>query len=280
MAGIRDPLCEDPPPSRFDPDELDFLAPIPDAARTPPRVEWEPLAEAHLKSGKLHPEFLIVALSTVATNIIHHLPDKNLLGKILLPGNSSVKKEGERSILDKTACIYTCKSCTSVVIVSVQYHVPEEGANMWTKTLFQNIQPERVLIVALTPIHHFRGKLSSDDPSFFLLETDQQKREEKADLIYSKREEAEETKLVAPYYPSGSLVDGLPAALLTHCQLRGLRGRLLVTWPAEDSRMAQMLAATLTNVLRLIPQGSNFKFLEAVKILIGKKHLAANNLYM
>lgn len=33
----------------------------------------------------------------------------------------------------------------------------------------------RVLIVALTPIHHFRGKLSSDDPSFFLLETDQQK---------------------------------------------------------------------------------------------------------
>lgn len=44
--------------------------------------------------------------------------------------------------------------------------------------------------------------------------------------------------------------------------------------------MAQMLAATLTNVLRLIPQGSNFKFLEAVKILIGKKHLAANNLYM
>ncbi|KAL2608672.1 hypothetical protein R1flu_027245 [Riccia fluitans] len=279
MAGMRDPLVEDPPPSRFDPEELDIFAPIPGAARTPPTIQWQSSAAAFLQTGKLHPEFLILALSRISTNLIWHLPDKILLGSILLPGKSSVKKTGEPGPLDKIANIYTCGSCQLLIIVSVQYHVPEEGAYLWTKTLFQAIQPERVLILGLTPIYHFRGKLSSDEPSYFLLETDHQKREGKADLIYSKMEEMEDLKPVAPYYPSGSLVDGLAAALLTHSQLRGIRGRLLLTWPAEDYRLAQMLAATLTNVLRSIPEGSNVKFLEAVKHL-SKKPMSVNNLYI
>ncbi|KAL3676748.1 hypothetical protein R1sor_026696 [Riccia sorocarpa] len=278
MAGIRDPLVEDPPPSRFDPEELDIFATIPEAARTAPTIQWESSADSFLQTGKLHPKFLLLGLSGISANLIHHLPDKILLGTILLPGKLPIKKSGEHSPLDKVANIYTCSSCQSLIIVSVQYHVAEEGAYLWTRTLFQVIKPERVLILGLTPIYHFRGKLSSDEPSYFLLETDHQKLEGTADLTTSK-EKTEDVKPLAPYYPSGSLVDGLAAALLTYCQLRGLRGRLLLTWPAEDYRVAQMLAATLTNVLRLIPEGSNVKFLESAKHL-SKKPASLNNLYI
>ncbi|CAM6102432.1 unnamed protein product [Calypogeia fissa] len=265
MAGMRDPLTEEPPPSRFDPEELNIFEPTDVIDLTPPSVEWAPSVVEKLQSGQLRPQLLIVALSKVGINLIHNLSKKTIIGNIVLPGTSMPKTTSDPGAKDKACYLFSCEPDLAIVLVSVQYMVPVERSSVWTKFLFKLFAAERVLVLEHTPIRHFRGKLSVDEPMLFVLNTDQQKLED------------EKSAPVAPYYPSGSLVDGLAAALLTHCQLRGLKGRLLLTWPEDDSGLVKMLVAILSNILKVVPQGANVDFVEAGEKMVAMWKLAMEN---
>ncbi|KAI9077603.1 hypothetical protein K1719_040440 [Acacia pycnantha] len=43
------------------------------------------------------------------------------------------------------------------------------------------------------------------------------------------------------YYPSGSVVDGLSAALLERCQILKIKGVLCVSWPEFDASVVSLM---------------------------------------
>lgn len=268
MAGMRDPLTEEPPPSRFDPEELNSFEPTDAVDLTPPSVQWAPSVAERLQSGTLRHKLLIVALSKVGINLIHNLPNKSTIGNILLPGTSLPKTSSDPSPRDRACYVFSCEPDLAVILVSVQYMVPVENASVWTKFLFKLFAAERVLIIEHTPIRHFRGKLSVDEPMVFVMSTDQQKLEDK------------QSGVGAPWYPSGSMVDGLAAALLTHCQLREVKGRLLLTWPEVDSGLVKMVVPILSDLLKVLPEDALTNFVESGKSLMAKKPLHRNDLYI
>nr|KYP59736.1 hypothetical protein KK1_015177 [Cajanus cajan] len=48
-----------------------------------------------------------------------------------------------------------------------------------------------------------------------------------------------------PYYPSGSVVDGLGAAILARCQVLNVRASLCVSWPRFDASVVSLVKGLL-----------------------------------
>lgn len=104
------------------------------------------------------------------------------------------------------------------------------------KALIGNrISPERVVIFDSVRRGNFRGPgLSADDERAvaFRLETSAQRKRPNGLFKGLK------------YLPSGSVVDGLGAALLARCQVAGIAATLCATWP-ESGGSAVSLAKSL-----------------------------------
>ena len=73
------------------------------------------------------------------------------------------------------------------------------------------------------PSHQFIGKLSSDETLIFKLKT-------LAELL----DENDGVLKGVPYYPSGSMIDGLAATFLMQCHVMKLKGQLLVSWQFDS----------------------------------------------
>lgn len=108
-----------------------------------------------------------------------------------------------------------------IMIVLVQFFVTSEKAHKVAKILIgEKIVPERVLILDSVQSRNFRGRLSNDETIAFKLETSTERENDQNSLLVG-----------LDYYPSGSVVDGLGAALLSRCQLLKVKGTLCVSWP-------------------------------------------------
>lgn len=231
---MQDPLTDLPPPSRFLLDDLNNFASPDDSVRLPnPFIAWN-------RTLDIPPKLLLVALSKSACHLVHYLPTKQIIGTFVLPEASMAGNTLLPSLQDKSCCLLYALEETenpTVVLASVQYTVSAERSNAWAKTLLREVRPEKVVVVGSIPSQHFRGKLSSDEALIFNLETLAQRLDEKDGALKG-----------VPYFPSGSVVDGLAAALLTQCQIMKLKGRLLVSWPDYDDPVVNLLTSVLKKV--------------------------------
>lgn len=128
------------------------------------------------------------------------------------------------------------------MIVLVQFSVTSERANAVARLLIgEKIIPQSVLILDSVQSHNFRGRLPPDETIAFKLETSLERKQSEANDSFVKG---------LDYYPSGSVVDGLAAALLSRCQLKKIKGTLCVSWPALGLPVMSLVKSLLVrNVL-------------------------------
>ncbi|KAH7839975.1 hypothetical protein Vadar_010819 [Vaccinium darrowii] len=112
------------------------------------------------------------------------------------------------------------------------------------------IIPEKVLVLDSVQSRNFRGKLSPDETIAFKLETLQQRK--------GLGDGCGDSSLLKglDYFPSGSVVDGLSAALLGQCQMKRIKGSLCVSWPEFGVSVATFVKTLLLkNVLPELENG-------------------------
>ncbi|CAA2977461.1 uncharacterized protein LOC111396235 [Olea europaea subsp. europaea] len=217
---MDDVVTDLPPPSRFLLEDLNNFTPPSQPLPSPF------LVFSNLDSNKsFHPSLLIVAMSSPSLHFLHHLSFKTLIGALVLPEFAFSGNTVEPSLGDKSCNIYALNHSDKLIMIAlVQYSVTAERSHEVSKLLIgERIIPERVLILDSVQSRYFRGKLSPDDIFAVKLETS----------LERKSSDTGDSPLIKglDYFSSGSVVDGLAAALLSRCQLKKIKGTLCVSWP-------------------------------------------------
>ncbi|PSR91234.1 Proteasome inhibitor PI31 subunit like [Actinidia chinensis var. chinensis] len=233
---MEDVITAIPPPSRFFLEDLNNFTP-PSPPLPPPFL----LFSTPNPKVPIRPSFLIIAISSPSLHFFHHITTKTLIGTLILPEISFSGNTIEPSLRDKSCNIYTLNDTdNSTVIVCVQYQVAAERSHAVAKLLIgEQIVPENVLILDLVQSRNFRGKLSPDETFAFKLETTQ--------LRKKLGDGSGDSSLLKglDYFPSGSVVDGLSAALLGRCQMKKIKGTLCVSWPEFGGPVASLVKSLL-----------------------------------
>lgn len=163
----------------------------------------------------------------------------------------------------------------SVLLVSVQYSVSAERSHTVAKLLIgEQIIPERILILDSVQRQNFRGKLSPHETFAFKLETSSERK--------GHSDGSSSSPLVKglDYYSSGSMVDGLAAALLSRCQIRNLKGTLCVSWPSFGGSAVSLVKSIVKEVLPSLEFSVNSDGEdEYIKLGQIKDHLFDSDLY-
>ncbi|CAK9311440.1 unnamed protein product [Citrullus colocynthis] len=233
---MEDILTEIPPPSRFSQDDLNNFVP-PSPSLPSPFL----LLSNSKPNEPLRPSLLVIAISSPSLLLFHHLSAKTLIGSLILPEIPFSGNHIQPSVNDKSCNIYSIDQDNELIIlVSVQFSVPAERSLLVAKLIINNkIVPERVMILDSLKSQNFRGKLSPDETFAFKLETSSERKSE---------DEGNGSSLMLKgldYYPSGSVVDGLAAALLGRCQMKNIKGALCVSWPEYGSEVISLLKSLL-----------------------------------
>ncbi|GAV80213.1 hypothetical protein CFOL_v3_23674 [Cephalotus follicularis] len=238
---MEDVLTEIPPPSRFFKEDLNnFAAPL------PPLPTPFLLFSGRIPDGLLRPSLLIIAISSPSLYLFHHVSSKTLIGSLILPEIPFSGNSIEPSLGDKSCDIYTLTDAdNSTLLISIQCSVAAERSQIVANLLIgKQICPERVLILDSVQRQNFRGKLSPDETVVFKLETSSERK------VLVDRSGPSSMLKDLDYFPSGSVVDGLGAALLSQCQMRKIKGTLCVSWPEFGGSVVSLVKSLLLkNVL-------------------------------
>ncbi|KAI5678772.1 hypothetical protein M9H77_09722 [Catharanthus roseus] len=239
---MEDVITEIPPPSRFLLEDLNIFTPPSRPLPLPFLLFSNPGSKEPLS-----PSLLIIALSSPSLDLFHHLSLKTLIGTLILPEIPFSGNSIETSLRDKSCNIYALNnadgSSQSTVVVSVQYPITPKRSLAVAKLLIgKQIVPHRVLILDSLQSRNFRGKLSRDDTLTYKLETSSER---------SVSGDGGNSALLkgVDYFPSGSMVDGLGAALLGRCQMRKIKGALLVSWPEFGPPAKSLVKSILLKIL-------------------------------
>nr|CAD1843280.1 unnamed protein product [Ananas comosus var. bracteatus] len=218
---MEDVLTETPPPSRFFPEDLDNFA-TPPPHLPSPFLLLNPNPNPNTNSPLLNPSLLLIAISAPSLFLLHRTAPKTLVGNLFLPeiplsGNAALAP----SPRDRSCNLYAVDrpGSSPAVLAAVQYPVAPERSRAVAKSLLGGVGAERVLILDAIRSENYRGRLAVDEALVFKLETAEQRRS--GDPVVRGVE----------FLPSGSVMDGLGAAILAECQVRRVKATLLATWP-------------------------------------------------
>jgi len=251
---MEDVITEAAPPSRLLEEDLNNFTP------PSPSLPSPFLLFPHTQQQPLKPTLLIIAISSPSLSLFHNLlTPQTLTSSLILP-------ELPLSHPNNTVNIHSLSS--TILLAAVQNPIPDNRAYAVAEILLNNqIRPDSVIILdSIQPMNH-RGLLSSDEAVAFKLES------------FAERKKADEEKLLGglEYYPSGSVVDGLGAAILGRCQILKIRASLCVTWPQFDSDVVLLLKDLLRGL-------GEFEFVfsddEVFKFGRSKDHVFQSHLYI
>ncbi|GAA0142910.1 hypothetical protein LIER_42743 [Lithospermum erythrorhizon] len=238
---MDDVITDIPPPSRFFAEELNNFAPSSPHLPSPFLVFSE-------SNPTFRPSLLIIAISLPSVQCLHYVSSKSHVGTLIVPEISLSGNSIEPNLKDKSCNIYTLQDGDKLtMIVSFQYSVPIERSLAVANLLIgKEIIPERVLILDSVQSRNYRGKLSPDEAFAFKMETS------------AERKAHVDSQLLKglDYFPSGSVVDGLGAALLSRCQLKKIKGTLCLTWPEFGPSAVSLIKSLLKEAVPGIQYGN------------------------
>ena len=218
---MDDVVTDAPPPSRFSPDDLDnFAASLPQPT---PILVVSP-------SPSPAPRLLVVLISPTSLALLPS-PPPPLHASLLLP---------ELPLQQSRAPIRVYLHPSSGALLAVAHGaIPAHRARPAARSLISGLQPEEVLVLDAVRSGAYRGRLSADELVEGKLETGAARR----------RGGVGAAKGVAALAPPGSVMDGLGAAVMTECEIRGKAASMVVTWPAaarpSDFGVMRRVAAEL-----------------------------------
>ncbi|KAL5078841.1 hypothetical protein RYX36_007262 [Vicia faba] len=252
---MEDVITEAAPPSRLLEEDLNNFTP-------PSKPLPSPfLLSPHTQQQQpLKPNLLIIAISSPSLSLFQSfLNSQTLTASLILP-------ELPLSHPDNTIDIHPISS--TILLAAVRCPVPDNRAYAIADALLNNqIRPDAVVILdSIQPMNH-RGLLSSDEAVAFKLESSAERKKTVGEKLLGGLE----------YYPSGSVVDGLGAAILGRCQILNLRASLCVSWPHFDSSVV-LLLKDLIQPLAEFDFGLNGD--EALKFGRNRDHVFQSHLYI
>uniref|UniRef100_A0ACD5VWY4 Uncharacterized protein n=1 Tax=Avena sativa TaxID=4498 RepID=A0ACD5VWY4_AVESA len=219
---MDDVVTDAPPPSRFSPDDLDNFA-----ARPPqptPIVVVSP-------NPSPAPRLLVVLISPTSLALLPS-PPPPLHASLLLP-DLPLQQQSHAPIR-----VYLHPS-SGALLAAAHGAVPAHRARAAARSLISALQPEEVLVLDAVRSGAYRGRLAADEPVEGKLETSAARRQGGVGAA----------KGVAALAPPGSVMDGLGAAVMTECEIRGKAASMVVTWPAaarlSDFGVMRRVAAEL-----------------------------------
>ncbi|KAG0535906.1 hypothetical protein BDA96_03G018200 [Sorghum bicolor] len=201
---MEDVITDVPPPSRFSPDDLDNFA--------APPAQPTPILVVSPNPSPPTPRLLIVFISPTSLALLASPPP--LHASLLLP-DLPLHPHSHAPIR-----VYLHPS--GALLAAAHGAVPAHRARAAAKALVSRLQPEEVLVLDAVRSGSYRGRLAADEPVEGKLET----RAARA------RGGVGAARAVAALAPPGSVVDGLGAAVLAECEIRGKAASMVVTWPA------------------------------------------------
>ncbi|OIW04686.1 hypothetical protein TanjilG_00122 [Lupinus angustifolius] len=222
---MEDVITEAAPPSRFlDEDLNNFTLPSPFLPSP-----FFLFSHSQSQSQSLKPTTFIISLTFPSPSI----PP---IASLILP-----------EIPFSTASLHPSPPSAAVTLHSLSPHTlfasvnspisPDRAHAVARVLIGDRIVPDSVLILDSIRPRNYRGRLSSDEAVAFRLES----------LAERKRGKGEKMLEGLEYYPSGSVVDGLAAAVLARCQVLGIRAGLCVSWPQFDASVSALLKGVLRN---------------------------------
>lgn len=175
-------------------------------------------------AGASHGSCLIVVTSKASCSIVMScFPDRSPLGTIVLPEVAMKGNAVQSSLTDKSCALFACGEHGQIILCICLYDLKKERCSALASSLYEIGLPiQQVLVVGSMASDELRGALAdeadpSEGPLLFLLSTLQAR---------EKREGQPEPTL--PFLPSGSIVGGLPAAIVSAAQARGLPADLIL----------------------------------------------------
>jgi len=183
--------------------------PILDSVETkqPPIFRWA----KHFRPAPKTFEKLVIATGSVPSLFLNsHLPSKKLVGSILFPHISLAGCTLAPGVNDNTTTLFISSDAPSTLFVLCQFCVDNDDSYAWTKLLFEHVTAKRVFI--FDTIDEMKIQEILDDGEVELPMLRMLKTKTAVPLNLPKN-------LGCSFLESPQIVCGLPAALLTHCQI-------------------------------------------------------------
>uniref|UniRef100_A0A7S0RPI1 Proteasome assembly chaperone 1 n=1 Tax=Chlamydomonas leiostraca TaxID=1034604 RepID=A0A7S0RPI1_9CHLO len=188
--------------------------------------------------AKLFPDGIVVGAVVVATTrascalLNHAFPGKQVLGSLVLPEVPMRGLTLPHSLRNRTCTIYVVPGPSPALLVACQYDVAAERAHAVCTALLGEVCPEQVVVVGSLRAEAYRGAGdASQEALVFRLATAQQPSSSQPAGPHP-----------VPTLPTGNVVGGLPAAILSYCQVRGMSGQLVVDVEMVPSLCAESVA--------------------------------------
>lgn len=245
----------------------------------PPVILWHRQNVEKTYGDSVKPHILIIATTRPSCALLNQAcQSKQMLGTVMMPDVSLSGNRVVPSAEDNTCFLYSADSSGRVMLCCCQYAVPAQRAAAWTRGLLAAVPAKHVLVLGSMQAQQFRGPDPSQQTLVYLLQSSA-----------AKAAWAAGQALPLPYLPTSNIITGLPAAIVSHCQLRGLSAEVVVTVhmvPHLESDQLHDLARAAAGLIKhaghdeLAQQLSQRPLLDAVSKELYRAYIAPSNVYI
>ncbi|CAG8527437.1 9171_t:CDS:2 [Ambispora leptoticha] len=177
-----------------------------------------------LLSGRV----LLVGIEEGGSLFLSSIKNKKIIGTLLLPGSDSIPPDPNNSEI--ISLIYELEAAPDVLIVFCKHQIPTERCAGWTKTLFEHVDVQSVVVFDTFAASSYINLDSEDHPYPPLVRI----------LQTSKAASIQDI----PLYEPPNLTRDLGAAILSHCEIHKIPAYLLLS--LLDTQHGRFMATSST----------------------------------